>query len=140
MSRAQQISRPVRDLVKARSGGVCEVCGVAAAVHMHHRRPRGMGGSRAPSTNTASNLLHLCLACHTAIESASRTRATSYGWLVPAAVDDPGMVPALLASPYGQQYTYLHADGTSDYTDLATDLARAFLELRTRHHEGEEAL
>ena len=34
-------SKAVRELVQARSGGFCEVCGVGAVEQAHHRRPRG---------------------------------------------------------------------------------------------------
>jgi 5-methylcytosine-specific restriction protein A len=75
-------SKPVRDLVHARSGDWCERCGSARAVQIHHRRPRGMGGSTATDTNTASNALALCVGCHQSIES-NRAEAISMGWLVP---------------------------------------------------------
>lgn len=68
-------------MVRARSGGVCERCGGHQAVQQHHRRPRGMGGSRDAATNTASNLLDLCTRCHRDIE-ANRTDAYDHGWLV----------------------------------------------------------
>lgn len=82
--KAKQIPRTVRELVKARSGGYCEVrvaCKGAPGVHMHHRRPRGMGGSRDMRTNLASNLLHTCMACHRHIE-VNRLEALDQGWLV----------------------------------------------------------
>lgn len=74
-------SKPVRDVVHARSGGRCERCGENQAVQVHHRRPRGMGGSSREDTNTPANALHLCVACHQHIES-NRDEAHSLGWLV----------------------------------------------------------
>jgi len=50
-------------------------------VQLHHRRPRGMGGSSASDTNTAANCLALCVGCHQHIES-NRKEALSLGWLV----------------------------------------------------------
>lgn len=48
-----------RDLVYARSSGLCERCGLAHAVHWHHRLNRSQGGTWHPS-----NGYHLCLSCH----------------------------------------------------------------------------
>jgi len=73
--------KPVRDLVHARSGGFCERCGEQPAVQIHHRRPRGMGGSSREDTNNAANALHLCVGCHQWIES-NRAEAVEMGWLV----------------------------------------------------------
>ena len=64
---------------------------------IHHRRPRGMGGSKDPVTNSPANLLLLCgsgtSGCHDRIER-GRLEARSNGWLVPY-YDDPRLVPAL---------------------------------------------
>lgn len=73
--------KPVRDMIVRRSQGVCERCGAAPAVQIHHRRPRGMGGSSAADTNVASNGLAVCVACHREIE-ANRADSLKYGWLV----------------------------------------------------------
>ena len=53
----------------------------APAYQLHHRRPRGMGGSTAAETNRASNGLCVCVSCHSDIE-ANREDALKYGWLV----------------------------------------------------------
>lgn len=84
--RAKQIPRAVKDIVRGRSRGTCEKCGEANAVHFHHRRPRGMGGSREELTNRASNLLHLCMPCHNWIEL-NRLAALDEGWLVKQGAD-----------------------------------------------------
>jgi 5-methylcytosine-specific restriction protein A len=74
--------KDVRDIVIARANGTCERCGFAApAYQIHHRRPRGAGGSTAADTNTASNALCVCISCHGAIE-ANRSDALEHGWLV----------------------------------------------------------
>lgn len=72
----------VRKIVVERSGGYCEGCAYHRADQIHHRRPRGMGGSSAADTNTASNALALCYGCHEGVES-RRQAAEIYGWLVP---------------------------------------------------------
>ncbi len=83
-------SSVVRALVMDRCGGICEKCGDSTAVQLHHRRPRGAGGTRRTDTNQPSNALALCEGCHRYIES-HRDWSTVHGWLVnqahsPAAV------------------------------------------------------
>ena len=69
-------------IVLARANHTCERRGRSGqACQVHHRRPRGMGGSRRPGTNKPSNLLLLCAPCHTAVES-SRQISHEQGWLV----------------------------------------------------------
>ena len=76
-------SKHTRELVFLRSGGRCERCGVIRTrVEYHHRRPRGMGGSRATDTNGAANCVLLCIYCHSDIE-AYREAAIDFGFLVP---------------------------------------------------------
>lgn len=74
----------VRARVMARSGGFCEVrvagCGGEAS-QLHHRRARGMGGSRNRATGQASNAVSVCLPCHDYIET-NRELARDRGWLV----------------------------------------------------------
>jgi 5-methylcytosine-specific restriction enzyme A len=70
-------------LVKTRSGGRCERCAWSVPVdaEVHHRVPRGMGGSKDPRINLPSNLVNLCAACHRWAES-YRSAAYRDGWLV----------------------------------------------------------
>lgn len=85
-------SKSVRELVLARANGQCERCGVDADnLQLHHRRPRGMGGSRRKDTNLASNSLALCPPCHCAIES-DRELSLWAGWLVRQG-RDPAVMP-----------------------------------------------
>lgn len=75
-------SKHVRIVVEERSGGRCERCGVVRDdMQYHHRRPRGMGGSRQPDTNTAANCVLLCSYDHALIES-MRDEYLELGWLV----------------------------------------------------------
>lgn len=66
----------VREAVRERSADVCEVCGAARAVLLHHKLRRSQGGS-----HSADNLLHLCDWCHADIHA---NPAVSYvrGWLI----------------------------------------------------------
>jgi hypothetical protein len=86
-------------IVIARSGGVCEVCGRAAMQNIHHRRGRGMGGTRR-AIHSPAWLLAVCgmgntSGCHRRIES-DRPTAEANGWALPWAVEDAGTVPAVL--------------------------------------------
>lgn len=73
--------------VKNRAGHKCERCGTVDAEFwsLHHRRPRGMGGSKNPALNMPSNILLLCgsgtTGCHGWVES-NREEAYGSGLLV----------------------------------------------------------
>lgn len=84
--------KSVKDIVKDRATvddvQLCEVCGTAPGNNIHHRQPRGMGGSPEPHINTPSNLMWVCghgnafPGCHAVIEN-GRVYAKDVGWLVP---------------------------------------------------------
>lgn len=76
--------KKVRDLVKERAQGKCELCGFSVPErggHIHHIDPRGMGGTSRPEANLPSNLLYLHPSCHLWTES-NREKALSRGLLV----------------------------------------------------------
>lgn len=89
-----EFSDVVRARLMARSGGFCEVrvsgCWDEAS-QAHHRRPRGLGGSRNPQTGQASNGLMVCLPCHDYLER-NRIVARDNGWIVRQSAD-PALVP-----------------------------------------------
>ena len=111
--------KATRSLVLDRAQGGCELCG--AQLHdgitwlrshsIHHRRPRGAGGSSLASTNSPANLLLLCgdgvSGCHGRVES-NRTRALEAGWLVHSAAD-PAVV---LVTVFGDVQVHLTHEGT----------------------------
>ena len=72
--------RATADMVLRRDRHRCRRCG-GAGQQIHHRRPRGMGGTRDPLINSPSNLVLLCQACHAWIEG-HRTDAARDGWLL----------------------------------------------------------
>ena len=80
-------SLAVRELVRSRDGYACARCGMRDGEHVlprhqiHHRRPRGMGGTSRDDTNSPANLILLCAECHALIES-YRVHAFAAGWLV----------------------------------------------------------
>ena len=101
-----------RRTVAARAGWRCEICGTVlgwpdgsggtwcASHSFHHRRPRGMGGTRRPDTNSPANLLLLCgtgtTGCHSRVEE-NRAAAHQLGWLLHQ-TEDPTQVPAYVVT------------------------------------------
>lgn len=87
-------------IVLDRAGGMCEVCGAAPASNVHHRRGRGMGGTRR-AIHSPAWLLAVCgmgntSGCHGRIEG-DRTEAEANGWAVGWQVEDVSTVPVRLA-------------------------------------------
>lgn len=103
----------VVDAVYERAMHACEadgrIVGPVRGVdhHIHHRRPRAMGGTGRPDTNLPSNLLLLCPPCHEQIES-RRAESLAYGWLV-GQHDDPAATAVLIC---GERWVWLTASGT----------------------------
>lgn len=97
-----------RALVLERDNYQCQRCG-APGTNIHHRRPRGMGGTRRRDTNTPVNLITLCgsgtTGCHGWIES-HRDEARELGFLVVQAG-----VPALVPVQTINGQVFLTADG-----------------------------
>lgn len=67
-------SADTRERLFTRAGGACELCGGSlASGSAHHRRPRQMGGTKAPWINALENLLAICgsgtTGCHGEVES-----------------------------------------------------------------------
>lgn len=82
MARKTGPDKQTVELLRERAGGICELCGFHEAQQVHHRKPRGMGGTKDPAINLESNLFYVCFPCHADIES-NRTEAVEKGWLVP---------------------------------------------------------
>lgn len=85
------VTAATRVLVYARANNRCELCGnYAYGGSVHHRRRRGMGGSKNPATNKASNLLLLCgsgtTGCHGTVES-DLPRSYENGWVLRQGTD-----------------------------------------------------
>lgn len=85
-----------------RARSCCERCGKPVVrqfgvYSIHHRKPRGMGGTRDESVNSPSNLVLLCGSatspdgCHTGVER-FRASAVATGYIVPQA-GNPETVP-----------------------------------------------
>lgn len=113
MARRRGFPPEVRDLVLRRAGGSCERCGIPSyRYEFHHRRPRGMGGSRNSATNRASNCILLCPSCHRSVES-KRELAVEYGYLVPQS-----QVPATV--PVWVRWGWVLFDDDGGATKVAT--------------------
>lgn len=88
-----------RKTVIERAAGHCERCGAAITgmYSLHHRKPRGMGGTKDPAINSPANLVLLCGSatspntCHTNVER-FRASAITTGFIVPQA-GDPEAIP-----------------------------------------------
>lgn len=87
-------SRATVDLVLDRASGCCERC-EQQACQIHHRTPRGAGGSRSEAINSPSNLLALCYDCHRYVES-NREESYTLGLLVRRTDSDTAAVPVRL--------------------------------------------
>lgn len=87
-------SDEVKAVIRARANDRCERCNDRTSdMQFHHRRPRGMGGTRRADTNTAAAGVLLCGTCHRTVE-AHRSQALDDGWLVRQS-QNPLEVPVL---------------------------------------------
>lgn len=92
----------VRDILWERSGGLCEVSGVPLDFERfdaHHRRNKGMGGTRRADVDWPSNLLALDSQVHNGgplSVHGRRTWSQPRGYLLPKDTMWAGFVPVLL--------------------------------------------
>lgn len=98
-----------RRAVKARSGGICEICGNEPGQEWHHRKNRSQGGTWAPS-----NGLHACRRCHRRVTDGTCPEYYTVGWCVKRD-DDPREVPVQIHIA-GVSGLYL-LDDQGDYTE-----------------------
>lgn len=87
-----KFSTKTRDLVLSRAQDKCERCGGRITqAQIHHRKPRGMGGSKNPEVGSPANAMLVHPACHAWIES-HREQAYENGWLVHS-WQEPSKIP-----------------------------------------------
>lgn len=72
----------VRQLVIARAQGCCERCGLWTDGQIHHRTPKGSGGSSRPDRHDVPNLVYLCIRDHMWAHG-NPIAAEAEGFLVP---------------------------------------------------------
>lgn len=102
-----------RRLVKARSGGFCEIHMMGCynlATDWHHRKLRSQGGKW-----EAVNGLHACRFCHEAVTNTRghRKEYETNGWLV-SRESDPASTEVLLWHQGRQDWFLLKEDGTAE--------------------------
>lgn len=102
-------TKKVRDLVEERAGWWCERCGFVEWQQIHHRRPRGMGGSHRDDDNPSAALA-VCVTCHADIET-HRAEAREWGFLVPQH-RNPAEVPVL------RRGSWVLLDTRGDYLEI----------------------
>lgn len=101
-----KFSDETRDKVQTRARNRCEKCGgYALYAQIHHRRPRGMGGSKDPAAGSPANALWLHPNCHEQVEK-NRAAALANGWLVRQGHD-----PATVAVKRWNGWVMLDRDG-----------------------------
>jgi 5-methylcytosine-specific restriction protein A len=105
-----QFTAKTRQAISERAKGRCELCGtpVGMDAQIHHRKPRGMGGTKDNASRLASNGLFVHFRCHERIER-NRDEALGYGWLVRQS-GESAQEPVLLH--YG--WVLLNPDGSVD--------------------------
>ena len=84
MKRRTGPTQAQRDAVLLRARNHCERCTqsvVDRPADIHHRCPRGMGGSGNPRINDVHLLVLLCRGCHEWVEK-NRGQAKEGGWLL----------------------------------------------------------
>jgi hypothetical protein len=96
-SRPSTVPSEVKDLLRRRSGGLCEVgvkcSGRAPGVDPAHREGKKSGGTSKPWSNLASNLLWSCRACHDEIDNGSPASAERSGLKIREGVARPWEIP-----------------------------------------------
>jgi 5-methylcytosine-specific restriction protein A len=112
-----KFTEKTRKTIEQRAAGMCEVCGSTVRTpQIHHRKPRGMGGTKKVESRSPANGLYVHLACHERIER-NRTDAYTNGYLVHQ-YDSSEQIPVLTA----RGWVLLLDDGTTTKVEPAWDL------------------
>lgn len=121
MSKAQGVSPDDRLVVLTRAFFLCERCGKRVdQSSIHHRTPRGMGGTRKKEINEPQNLLLLCgsgtTGCHGWIES-HREEGYETGFLVRRGYK-PEETPI---TPLDGKTFIIHKDGSKEFINVSNE-------------------
>lgn len=112
----------VRRLVLDRDRGRCRRCGGRGG-SVHHRIPRGMGGTRWEGIHSPALLVLLCgdgtSGCHGWVES-NRAAALRLGWLLSRHLFDLDPADVPLRWDDRRERLYLHHDGTTHIDESTT--------------------
>lgn len=115
MTRPSGFTKAVKALIAERDGWACARCGMSVdpwpGYSYHHRRPRGMGGTSDPVSDSPANGVLLCgsgtTGCHGWVEQ-YRIQARYDGWLV-----QQGSDPADVAVATHRGWVFLGHDGSA---------------------------
>jgi len=112
-----RFTEKTRQVIRERAKNRCELCGtpVGMDAQIHHRKPRGMGGTKDDASRLACNGLFVHFRCHEKIER-NREIALANGWLVRQSGDSQDQPVRL---HYG--WVLLNADGSVDFLASALD-------------------
>jgi 5-methylcytosine-specific restriction protein A len=112
------VPRLTIEAIHRRSNGRCEMDGLACAHgrHVHHRKPRGMGGST-DDPHRPENLLVIHPNCHLLRVERDRSEAFFFGWLVRRG-EDPLFVPVFTH----QGWVYLRGGEYRPCTEAQSEL------------------
>lgn len=105
------IPAKLRKLIEARDPH-CYHCGETNDLQIHHRRNRGMGGSKL--LDTPDNLLRVCAAWNYAMESDARSASQARGWNHKMPVWEKQNLPVF---DVGGGWWYLQPDGSRELSD-----------------------
>lgn len=114
MKRERANWKILRAALWQRSGGRCEASGLALdpdTFDAHHRRPKGMGGTYRPDTDTLPNLIALDPQVHNGGPRSvhgRRSWSEERGYLIPKHEDDVTLWPIHL---HGRTWVFLLPDG-----------------------------
>jgi hypothetical protein len=91
----QGFPEAIRKAAIERDHGHCIACGDDRALHVHHRRIKGMGGDARSHTDCLCNAVTLCHLCHLWAH-AQRRESEAQGFVVPRGTKLPGSVAVMV--------------------------------------------
>jgi len=92
---AKGFPEAIRKAAIERDHGHCIACGDDRALHVHHRRIKGMGGDSRAHTDCLCNAATLCHLCHLFVH-AQRREAEAQGFVVPRTTKLPGSISVMV--------------------------------------------
>jgi hypothetical protein len=117
MEEPMKFTEKTRQVIRERAANRCELCGTPVGIdaQIHHRKPRGMGGTKDPRSRSAANGLFVHFRCHERIER-NREESYAFGWLV-LQTQDSHETPVRLH----HGWFLLNDDGSLDYLASVLD-------------------
>lgn len=97
---AEGFPEAIRKAAIERDHGHCIACGDDRALHVHHRRIKGMGGDSRAHTDCLCNAAVLCRLCHLWAH-AQRRESEAQGFVVSRETELPGSISVMVFGPGG---------------------------------------